>query len=149
MTETRKQIIELIEPYMDKSLRNGVWFKKDLYWISTHYFQAISNLTITEPTNRDLDYLLYLIWVIDKAYIKDIEILWHYDITAVLDYINSFTNEKWVWLLYFDNILWQKDFWTFQKTDYSWYVKIPKKPLHLYTEQEETSLLELLLKLKN
>ena len=128
MNETRLKIIELISDYMDKTLNNGCLVLYNM--IDTAEWKEYKGLI------KEYDWQNY-----DK-------ILWHYDITAVFDYINGI-NVNWVWPVYFDNIIWQKDFWVFQKTDYSWHIKIPKKPLHLYTEQEEKELLELLLKLKN
>lgn len=67
--------------------------------------------------------------------------IWHYDITAVLKYF-----EKITWyppLICWDYI----EIWADMiETECIW--KIPYKSLHLYTEQEEIQLLELLLKLK-
>ena len=74
-------------------------------------------------------------------------ILGHYDITFVFDYINSI-NLWWVWPYYFDSISFSKKYYILTPTWDNNYANIPRKPLHLYTEQEEKDLLELLLKLK-
>lgn len=130
ITETDKKIIEIIEPYMEKDLSQGclVIHEKVNNWEPQLIWQ-------------DLSY--YANW-----YITNCKVIWHYDITAVFDYINSI-NLHWVWAIYFDNIIWQKDYWVLQTISDWEYIKIPRKPLHLYTEQEEANLLELLLKLKN
>ena len=74
---------------------------------------------------------------------KDYKIIWHYDITAVLKYIDSkwynIHNEQNNWVIY----VYKSDWFD---NPYLWIIQF--KPLHLYTEQEEKELLELLLKLK-
>lgn len=132
-----KQILEIIEPYMDKTLT--FWCRVDVEW----YCKIVMNDSeqknvyecIYEETNE--------FWFYE---IKDIKkILWHYDITAVLKYIGK--------KVYYINLDCLQEYIEIYKTkddliaqEVFWF--IPNKPLHLYTEQEEKNLLELLLKLK-
>ena len=135
MNETRKQIIELIEPYMDKSLIEGCliefpdWIRQVSYveeiWVK--YFWK--------------DWEIY--WVEHRHF----GIIWHYDITAVLKYICS------LWYDFegdFRLVAFEDDIKINTIDDYGIPSGeyIPNKPLHLYTEAEEKELLELLLKLK-
>ena len=92
----------------------------------------------------------------DKDFFQDIpeleKILGHYDITAVLKYILAnldcqiFHRPFVKWRTYNELIIAPKQDWI-----YKWVSKynfeIPNKPLHLYTQQEEKDLLELLNKL--
>jgi len=130
MKETRKQLIEMLSDYMDKTLSDGCLIKHedkiytywDVYYIETERWES------------------FLYWTYDWriSYFEWYKILWHYDITAVLKYICN-----WWWdynssndILYIDietNVLWK------------WVVyHIPNKPLHLYSEDEEKDLLKLL-----
>ena len=74
------------------------------------------------------------------------KILGHYDITAVLKYIE----ERVDWI---DFISENKDVATIYYIDWFWerfldeVINIPNKPLHLYTQQEDKELLKLLKKL--
>ncbi len=139
MTDTRKQIIELIEPYMEKDLvdwciviaKNYIWYKK---------------------ISHTIWWLVYLYWIelpFRHSFADDykdslLKILGHYDITAVLKYIDF--RDK-IAIVYNDNYI---KFITIRPNIITWYslkYYIPNKPLHLYTEQEEKDLLELLLKL--
>lgn len=124
MTETRLKIIELIEPYMDKSLSE---------WCIYLYNNILYNTRFQETLEHN--FLLE----IKKWRIK---ILWHYDITAVLKYINKNVS-IWVEL---------DRFWVafiISNKLNGWIDFVLNKPLHLYTDQEEKELLELLLKLKS
>lgn len=145
MTETRKRIIELISDYMDKSLSDGCI-------ISNELIVDEEDIEIGKIIDWTLDDWLYTfevksfvnwicniyVWVEE---IDELKIFGHYDITAVLKYIDSFKN---YYILFVSSnyikILWYWD---------EYIGKILNKPLHLYTEQEEKDLLELLLKLKN
>lgn len=137
MTKTRKQIIELIEPFMDKTLSD------------TCLIQGIN-----------VDWYIEIRWKLflsDTFFIeqngKRCKILWHYDITAVLKYIENnkdlITSQRdteinWIYEFSENSFLWIDDtnsFWW--KED----IEIPNKPLVLYTDQEEKDLLELLQKL--
>ena len=128
ITETRKDIIELIEPYMDKS--------KSQFALVTHekYDWEIQQLEITLDNYTD--------W-----FIKDCKVIWHYDITAVLKYIEK----KWYWIE-FDCLTNEADCYFMIKDDV-WYDAnliwtFPNKPLHLYDTNDDEQLLDLLLKLK-
>lgn len=136
--ETRKAIIELIEPYMDKTLsewclvkikqiKNYYEYRYTLCAVDCDLLNELKNIEKWDTENTDD--------------IIDYTIIWHYDITAVLKYISkkipviSIGDERIHSHLYKDWI-WRSD------------VNIPNKPIHLYSEQEEKDLLELLLKLK-
>ena len=127
MTETRKQIIELIEPYMDKNLCEGCLIEIEWWEILQLWIYKTYTLWVYNQINSDEYYDSYII-------------LGYYDITAVLKYINKkrkaeiylVTNDKFTIIV--------------PELQENWY--IPNKPLHLYTEQEEKDLLDLLTKLK-
>jgi len=127
MNNTRKAIIELINEYMDKTLSEGCLFKSKMNWKIIGYKDINKqikdkNKVILERTDL-------------------IKILWHYDISAVLKYIED-TKKT-----YNIQILWKIISFAIYKSRIN--INIPNKPLHLYTEQEETTLLELLTNLKN
>jgi len=155
MTETRKQIIALIEPFMDKTLSEGCYIKSkslfpcdycnescDCDWETEIHYDKI--ILISKEYRDWKDYLGVIRWNFSNinTYIpidNDYKILWHYDITAVLKYF---------WK-YWKNINTNWDDTKFIiKTMNAVYWRIPNKPLHLYTEQEEIQLLNLLNKLK-
>lgn len=136
MNEIRKKIIELIEFYMEKEVKrwcillmqNGKFI--DVNWDFQYDWpwDYIDDMYILAS-----DLKKWAKWdnIVNK-------IIWHYDITAVDKYLffekNIYNIVKWnVKILY----LWNKEIWN-----------IPNKPIHLYTEQEEKDLLELLNKLK-
>ena len=140
MWETRKQIIELIEPYMDKTLSEWAilnWYSNEIniweyytYWsYADWYFETnINGYELRFQRLKDN-------WNWDIWYYQIEKIIWHYDITAVLKYINKL----WYWIEIdrFGKV--------FILTNNSF---ILNKPLHLYTEQEEKELLDILTKLK-
>jgi len=161
MTEARKQIIELIEPYMDKTLSEGclsyvndndnLYIAKQIRWDTDINFiwdiyiiDSIDNTWDTLYKDRyvnvyyndttELDYGLV------KAKYLQWQILWHYDLSAVLKYINIKTETQ-----YLNPTIFNDKINLFRHNGKD---KIPNKPLHLYTKQEEISLLNLLLKLK-
>ena len=131
MTTYRPQIVELIEPFMDKTLSEGCLMKNE----EENHFWKIK-ITITD---EEIEWMHHN-WLFHSNswfnWIEESKILWHYDITAVLKYIDQ---SKYDIEVIFDIII----------KDYSWkpFWRIPNKPLHLYTEQEEKDLLELLQKL--
>lgn len=154
MTETRKAIIELIELYMDKTLSEWCLIKPD--WDNWEY-----NCILYKS---DKYIWLYKIWTIpvqrvdfswwysnfETIYIDDFKnkeeeykIIWHYDITSVLKYIAI---EKWIrYTEHWDDHIYFYD----EISDISIgkiAFKIHSKPLHLYTEEEEKELLNLLIK---
>jgi len=136
MNDTRKQIIELISEYMDKTLSEGCLILNDV-WVEEmvlfdSWMHPIKWYWYIKTTGSELKY--------DEEKSEYTKILWHYDITAVLKYI------------------WTKDINISTETDNNcfyiemlvWQLEKPYfsiKPLHLYTEQEEQDLLELLIKL--
>lgn len=131
MNETRKQIIELISDYMDKTLSE---------WCLLTWGKVINN-NLDVLTDWDI-----LWW----PEIEDEEVVWHYDITAVLKYINEKNKytEYWYDDIMIDNLyvyIVNISYWEEARPHKKWY--IPNKPLHLYSEQEEKDLLDLLKKL--
>jgi len=132
MNKTRKEIIELISDYMDKTL--WVWcivlFEEHISWM-------------IEPFKPKYIIIWSEHWLPNW---RTVEIIWHYDITAVFDYINSI-NLHWIWPYYFDSISFSKHYYILTPTGDNDYARIPRKPLNLYTDTEEKELLELLKKL--
>ena len=130
ITETRKAIIELIEPYMNKTLSEWCLVKDP------------SNQIAKIISIHENFYNVYYIWIWLWAIAKNcsLEIIWHYDITAVLKYIDKYfisilcTKE-----ITQDNIIWFDE--TFEEIET---YNIPNKPLHLYDTNEEENLLKLL-----
>ena len=151
MNKVRKQIIELISDYMDKTLSEWCllnWYSNEIniweyytYWsYADWYFETnINGYELRFQRLKDN-------WNWDIWYYQIEKIIWHYDITAVLKYIEGKTQNK-------DSII-LSIYWELQRIDtYTWdYIETifetKNKPLHLYTEQEEKELLELLLKIK-
>jgi len=139
MTETQKEIIEIIEPFMDKSLNK--WCLVQL-WLLTEKKYRLQ--TILNSEERWLINYYTLInsdnQIAEKTYRDFIKVIWHYDITAVLKYINEYfeirLNRTWK---YFELYNW----WEVIDYDNEELI-IPNKPLHLYTEEENKNLLELL-----
>lgn len=152
ITETRKAIIELIEPFMEKYI---------IKWCM---------LLMTDGRIEFVEWIFDYDWpwdyiddyFIGKEYVTDIKmhnvidkIIWHYDITAVLKYFEEYSY-SW-WKLWPNSINIEKDYIEIQEikklckcdipeiSTIIW--KFPNKPLHLYTEEEEKNLLELLQKL--
>jgi len=143
MTETRKELINILSDYMDKTLSEGCLVK----------FMGEPVSFITKDKDEDWDDIYILnVWNRCEIWICP-PILWHYDITAVLKYIEK------EWLKNYDveieividwddiNILWET--WYFNNENWTWCTDyfdytIQNKPLYLYTKQEEESLLELL-----
>lgn len=133
ITETRKQIIEIIEPFMDKTLSEGCLIRVFQFWDMCEYM-VINHIKDWYINFVHQNYTHWLWIQHTEEFIKSWDkILWHYDITAVLKYINS----KWYTIdndVYSDNLVFYID-------DYYW---VPNKPLHLYTEEEDKNLLDLL-----
>ena len=136
MIETRKELIELLEPYMDKTLSYGCLVNvdtrhKDLQIHSimilkeNWYWTAINELwqmcSFTQPEIRT-------------------KILWHYDITAVLKYIwKEVYTYTYTSLTLWDRLVIFKNFRDLD--DNRDFIEIPNKSLYLYTEQQEEELL--------
>lgn len=135
MTETRKAIIELIEPYMDKT------FYTWLIYIDYHWDYWI----VWETWEKDWELVTqHWLWVKSISDMKkwNYKILWHYDITAVLKYINSEYYNYWNSASYLENDI------KISCIRNNIIEYIPNKPLYLYSEQEEKDLLNLLTTLK-
>jgi hypothetical protein len=134
MNNSIKAIIELIEPNMEKDLSQWCKFKlfnndeiMDVEWYFEYEWpwdylddRYLFPEDVIEWHKKDDN-------IIEKVY-------WHYDITAVLKYINGcwYTSLSWyidMEIIQFHNI---------------WLTQIPNKPLHLYTEEEEKDLLLIL-----
>lgn len=158
MNKLQQEIIEIIEPYMDKTLSEGVIFYKK--WNQTNvvdYFneesQEVDGMEIPDTVEEwyfkiksNWDNKGFLDSIRRDKSIIEFKIIWHYDITAVLKYIHS----RWYYWSYCsknciefadkscvdDQEDWTTEFW------------IKNKPLHLYTEQENKDLLDLLKKIK-
>lgn len=120
MNATRKQIIDLISEYMDKSLE---------FWCMIY----------------NIKYKTYWLFDIKEKLDDRCEIIWHYDLSVVLKYIENKVHDFKI----APEIWWFNTFqigtWNWLGYDHIWSIK--NKPLHLYTEQEEKDLLELLQKL--
>lgn len=126
MNDTRNKIIELIEPYMDKTQVEWLLIKTQIGW---NYFL-----------------------VNDRNNIPAWDVIGHYDITAVLKYIQTIKSEdRHVSYIYeshnFSEIISIRKLNVFNKSN-RLIGSILNKPLHLYSEKEEKDLLELLLKLR-
>jgi len=152
MNETRKQIIELIEPYMDKSLWTWCYIEIENwypYWEITKEIFKIWNESVSN--NRVDNYPIYD-WACNIS-----KIIWHYSITSVLKYIA----DKWkdvlrvkIWVNEIEYQIWEAKIYELntdskvQNYASCSYYYIENKPLHLFSDTEEKELLELLLKLK-
>lgn len=147
MDDTRKQIIELIEPYMSKELSEGCILDVDkcnfydgTWWVyRTKIIEYKWELWVFYILKNEADWEEYQ----EFFSLEEIEwywykILWHYDITAVLKYIH---NCKWA----FDVMYWESgNIIITHYTNWRKQYDFPWKPLHLYTQKEETNLLTLL-----
>lgn len=131
MNNIRKSIITILSDYMDKTLSE--WCLVDIDW---------DNKNIQKVLGLDWESAIINIywsrWLLREWKSR---IIGYYDITAVLKYINN--SDDWLIKSYIDNFE-----ISFDIIDKWLYFKIPNKPLHLYTEQEEKYLLDLLLNLK-
>jgi len=134
MSEEQIEIMNIIEPYMDKTLTEWCYCKQqDWCLIKLNKDRADELISFR--------YVTWAVWgwIIERENVG--EILWHYDITAVLKYI--------------EEIIWMKKYKIYQdcfvlEENNNWkmrFIKIPNNPLHLYTEQENKDLLKLLKKL--
>lgn len=148
MNETRRKIIELIEPYMDKT----EWLWKELMlwslWIRDWKIyklikQSCDACEIYHFQNIENNKFLNIPYLWTKDFDAKIKILWHYDITAVLKYVYELDYD-------IDIDMWKAPWPTefFIMKDDEHIAQLPNKPLHLYTEQEEKDLLNILNKLK-
>ena len=136
ISKTRKAIIELIEPFMDKTLNEGCII--EWRWI---YRKIVTNFHILW-THKDWEYTqIYPLstqrsW--DWIYWAEIEIIGHYDITSVLKFITSKLPWGYSWIRFSESWL----------IHFEWIWSIPNKPLHLFTEEKDKELLGILEQLK-
>lgn len=151
MNETRKQIIEIIEPYMDKTLSQGCYIKP-LYFKEEQEIAMVLWINVTYDRHWD-EYKFLKIdrkiqWE-DQIVFDDREIIGHYDITTVLKYIQQKSDESkwktpWYWEWY-EAIYLREDMLSWKTAVNG--LLIPNKPLHLFSDTEEKDLLELLHKI--
>jgi len=161
MTNTRKEIIRLIEPYMEKELKLWCLIQKwEKYSTVYSKYDAHLDRSPTTPYNEVSIWNIthskwnwYSLKVFDKQEVSEYEykilsdtdtfkILWHYDITAVLKYIEDTVSKYEHYYTIANWFIW------FSFTNQEWKtIKIPNKPLHLYNNTEEEDLLALLKKL--
>ena len=150
ITEPKKKIIELIETFMDKTLSFGCMVKleKTIYPITATISDEweLAGFQIMEHPYKDLEPKFQYVSTseIDDM---DLKILWHYDIWVVLKCVEYFILENYDEPI---TVELSHDFWKdfiiqCRSWEVIWY--IPNKPLHLYTEEEDKLLLELLQKL--
>lgn len=140
MNETRKAIISIIEPYMEKDLSEGCLVEYE--WLLSKYdeYQWVYKIVANIWTGFEI----YREWTISfTVLLEEIKIIWHYDVTAVLKFVQT----QW----YRQEIqLWWKELIIFNQPDWEFIEfqeHIPNKPLSLYTENQEKDLLQLLNKL--
>ncbi len=141
MNDTRKAIIELIEPYMAKDLVKWCIIKTHHKLENTYNIVELTQAIINSDWHITTDWKWNNILRSDTD--TQFRILWHYDISAVLKYI-EYTQKCSTGIV---EIL--SDVINIAMKRGKKWVKIPNKPLHLYTEQEDKDLLELLNKLNN
>jgi hypothetical protein len=132
LTETRKDIIKLVDSYMNKTLSEWCLVKDP------------SNQIAKIISIHENFYNVYYIWIWLGVIARNcsLEIIWHYDITAVLKHFRKLwifiwflneTNEITLYNNKYDCLDWKNSIWRF-----------PEKPLHLYDTNEEENLLKLL-----
>lgn len=158
MNDIKKEIIDIIEPYMDKTLSEGCYIEfKYSYFTNVWYFSnpnkkselvtkdeiykiwdTYNSKYFSEVQWKDIIFYYYTDYdkIENETLIEIDKILWHYDISAVLKYIQ----EK---RLIGTDL--EKDWRYFAS---SW-LDVPNRPLYLYTEQQDKDLLDLLKKLWN
>lgn len=141
MNKLQQEIIEIIEPYMCSNIKPWLLILNKKWDIALVYDVNY------DDKNERLLLCTHWFWYINSQEIEIwlYKIIWHYDITAVLKYIYS----KWYYWSYYSknciefadkNCVDDQEDWT---TEFS----IKNKPLHLYTEEENKDLLQLLKKL--
>jgi hypothetical protein len=153
ITDARKEIINLVSDYMNKTLSEWCLFienkfskEKELFTFcgSTKYWKTTYNC---HWTNSIYDYVIDYISNYNtietqtfEIMLKDqIKIIWHYDITAVSKYIAIQKQIRFIEWGH-DNIYFFKN-----KNDiliWKYILEIPNKAIHLYTEDEDKKLLK-------
>lgn len=129
MNKLQQEIMEIIQDYMDKTLSEGclVEHLRSKEIIEIVYERPLDFYCKKADLFKDIAKIC--IW--DKSINK---IIWHYDITAVIKYITDKVGSL-DGGFYGENI------------EFPCFWEIPNKPLHLYTEEENKDLLQLLKKL--
>lgn len=119
MNKTRNAIIDIIQPYMNKTV---------VEWC---VYSDVRNKRYICNDKSDIKNVI----IFTESW--EWQVIWHYDITSIFKYIASF----WFYVEHnsMDSITINTDKWLFF---------IPNKPLNLYNEVEETELLNLLLQIK-
>ena len=157
MTETRQQIIEIIEPYMNKTLSFGCILRNDLHSNILKPYYHVSKVLHTAPDEAywieiihnpytDVTSEIERMWGDDweEQFMERYYILWHYDITAVLKFIEG---KLQIWDIYYEwDYFLIESVRAYQIREVTTYWKISNKPLHLYTDQQDKNLLTILQK---
>ena len=125
INETRKAIIELIEPYMNKQVTKGciierMWNLYETIW--WRHFISLQNWKYIKSQKNPIETMSF-------------NVIWHYDITAVVKYCITKRKAEISVLLNTVHI---------NCPELQECFIIPNKPLHLYTEEEDENLLKLL-----
>ena len=148
MKEVKRNIMILIEPFMDKTPCVWAYIKKHktMRDLNGRQIGAIDYSEHLEDYEIIIDYFTSGSTIRRKTEMKQVEELWgNYDITALEKYIESITN--WLYIAYTPNNYYRKlmiEDWM-NAIHSVW--QIPNKPLSLYSSEEEKDLLELLNKL--
>lgn len=136
MTDTRLKTIGIIKDYMDKTLVEWCLIKLiwNIDWEESYIGTLSKGYESKEALIKDYSRTSFTV--------TDVEIIWHYDITAVVKYIN--TNAD------IDKTRTCIGDWSiiYTRSDWNSGFSLLTKPLHLYTEEEEKDLLKLLISLK-
>ncbi len=133
MNKTKLEIINLLEPYLEKDLH---------YWCILKYktfYYIIDNLCVIKKEKWELIFNDVELWKIGN--IKDCEILGHFDLTGVINFIEKK-------LPVYNIIMINKKFYIkYESNKQQEEISFPNKPLELFTEDEIKELLKSLLKL--
>ena len=135
MNETRKKIIDIIESFMDKTLCEGCLIDANEWVLKIHCFSKKRGY-VCHDEDYDVVELVRLDWY---------KVIWHYDITAVLKYIDN------NWYVNYNNLIDKiivEKFPEWREVVPFYVGEISKKPLNLFSDLEEKDLLDLLLLLK-
>ena len=150
MTDARKQIIEIIEPYMLQDFAAWLYYKKRNWDIQIVWDVWVFNDKLENENNWKL-VTNHWLWTKTLDNMKEWgwQILWHYDTTALLKYID----EIGCWHIFTQKEIFTDEIRIFTKDQYElWKVTafwdnlwwLPCKPLHLYTDQEDQTTLLIL-----
>ena len=170
MDKLQQEIMEIIEPYTDKTLSEGcviitrtnqAWdysFSDDMIWDDSTCSRINDKWEFKDMDNdyRTIDDWNYIYseltgkWELNgKTWeypMYTLKVLWHYDTTAVLKYIEDkwweYRNLHWKIRIQHWHITEEVEWVNLTSVNVIWNLEI--KPLHLYTKQENILLLELL-----